>query len=132
MAHLQSGIRTSSMTGRELYRSHTQDMDWQEERASPQDHNVGDTEQMLSGVIGGALLFRSILRPSLTGGAGALIGLALVHRAVTGRCAFYGSLGVNTSAGGPQPLPTRRPWPGWIGNRTPGSFRSYQLQPAGT
>lgn len=100
MAHLRDGIRTTSMTGRERYQPHTQDMDWEEERAYYQDRNVGDAERMVSGVIGGTLLMRSIMRPSLLmGGLGALIGIALVHRAVTGRCALYGSLGITTHDG---------------------------------
>jgi uncharacterized membrane protein len=75
-------------------------LDWREERASFEERNVGDTERMVSGLIGGALLLRSVMRPSLvTGGLGAVIGIALVHRAVTGRCAMYGSLGLNTYEG---------------------------------
>lgn len=100
MAHHRAGIRMSSMTGRERYRPNTQDMDWEEERALHQDRNVGDTERMVSGLIGGTLLFRSIMRPSwFAGGIGALISIALVHRAVTGRCALYASLGVDTYDG---------------------------------
>ena len=97
MAHLQSGIRTSSITRRERYRPNTQDMDREEERASWHPHNVGDVERLLSGLAGGTLLLRSIMRPSFRSGFGALIGMALVHRAVSGRCAIYGSLGFNTA-----------------------------------
>ena len=97
MAHLRSGIRTMSATGRERYRPNTQDMEWEEERASYQDRNVGETERFVSGMIGGTLLLRSVMRPSFWGGLGALVGIALVHRGVTGRCAVYGSLGIDTS-----------------------------------
>jgi uncharacterized membrane protein len=97
MAHLRSGIRTSSLTGRERYQPNTQDMEWAEERASYQDRNVGETERFVSGMIGGTFILRSLLRPSFFGGLGALIGLALVHRGVTGRCALYGALGIDRS-----------------------------------
>jgi len=99
MAHLRSGIRTSSLTGRERYQPNTQDLEWEEERASYQDRNVGETERLASGMIGGALVLRGLLRPSFLGGLGALAGIALVHRAVTGRCAVYGSFGIDTSGG---------------------------------
>jgi uncharacterized membrane protein len=97
MAHLQGELRTASITGRERYQPNTQDMGWEEERACYQDRNVGDTERAASGVIGGTLLLRGIMRPSFWGGLGALVGIALVHRAVTGRCALYGSLGIRTA-----------------------------------
>jgi uncharacterized membrane protein len=97
MAHLRSGIRTSSPTGRERYQPNKQDMEWEEERASYQDRNVGEVERLASGMIGGALLFRSIMRPSFWSGIGALAGIALVHRAVSGRCALYGMFGIDTS-----------------------------------
>lgn len=100
MAHMRRGIRTSSMSGRERYRTNTQDLDWPEEQAGCPHQNVGDVERIASGLIGGGLLLRSILRPSwLAGGIGALIGAALVHRAVTGYCAGYGAMGVSTKGG---------------------------------
>jgi uncharacterized membrane protein len=72
-------------------------MEWEEERASYRDFNVGEVERLASGMIGGTLLFRSVMRPSFWSGLGALVGIALVHRAVTGRCALYGTLGIDTS-----------------------------------
>jgi uncharacterized membrane protein len=97
MAHMHGGIRTSSISGRERYRTNTQDMDWQEEQAGRIYQNVGDVERIACGLIGGGLLLRSALRPSwLAGGIGALIGAVLVHRAVTGYCAGYGAMGIST------------------------------------
>ncbi len=97
MAHMRSGIKTSSISGRERYRTNTQDMDWEEEQACRARQNVGDVERIAAGLIGGGLLFRSILRPSwLAGGISALVGAALVHRAVTGYCAGYAAMGVST------------------------------------
>lgn len=98
MAHLRGGKRIGSLSGRERYRPNKQDLGWQEERAEQDFRNVGDQERMISALIGGGLLMRSLLRPSwLMGGIGALIGAALIHRGVTGRCELYGTLGVNTA-----------------------------------
>lgn len=97
MAHLRGGIRLGSESGRERYRTHTQDMDWEEEQAGSRYQNVGEIERIATGVIGGGLLMRSVLRPSRPGGwIGALIGALLVHRAVMGYCAAYGSMGLST------------------------------------
>lgn len=98
MAHLRGGIRLSSPTGRERYRTHTQDMEWEEEQAGHRYQNVGEIERIATGVIGGGLLMRSLLRPSRPSGwIGGLIGVLLLQRAVTGYCAGYASMGVSTT-----------------------------------
>ena len=85
MAHLRGGIRTGSMSGHERYRPNTQDMDWKEEQVGETHENVGYNERILTGIVGGGLLLRSVMRPaSLTSGIAALLGIALVHRAVSG------------------------------------------------
>ena len=59
--------------------------------------NVGDIERMISTLIGGGLLFRTALRPSWRSGLSALLGVALLHRGLTGYCPGYARLGLDTS-----------------------------------
>ena len=97
MAHLRGGIRTASLSGRERYQPNTQDMEWKEEQAGETYENVGYNERLLSGIVGGGLLLRSVMRPSgLTSGVVGLLGIALLHRAATGYCAAYGAIGVSS------------------------------------
>lgn len=97
MAHLRGGIRTGSISGHERDKPNTQDMGWKEEQADETDDNVGRKERILTGIVGGGLLLRSVMRPSsLTSGLAALLGIALLHRATTGYCAVYGAMGVST------------------------------------
>ena len=98
MTHLRGGIKTSLPADtRTRYRTRTTDLDWAEEQARHDEPNVGETERMISALIGGGLLFRSVLRPSWRGGLSALLGVALLHRGLTGYCAGYARLGVDTS-----------------------------------
>ena len=97
MAHLQGGIRTASPSRQKRYRPNTRDMDVKEERAGATSENVGVTERLLSGIIGGGLLLRSITgRSGFTRGVTALMGIALLNRAATGYCPAYGAMGVST------------------------------------
>ena len=59
-------------------------------------HNVGETERWASVIGGGALALMGIARGSTGGAALALGGGYLVYRGLTGRCAIYRSLGLNT------------------------------------
>lgn len=60
------------------------------------DVNVGDTERMLSAVVGGALVAWGGMQRSL-GGLGLMAaGGALAWRALSGHCAIYRALGVDT------------------------------------
>lgn len=98
MSHLRGGIRTSLPADtRTRYRTRTNDLDWAEEQARRDEPNVGETERMISTLIGGGLLFRSALRPSWRSGLSALLGVALLHRGLTGYCPGYARLGVDTS-----------------------------------
>lgn len=98
MAHLRGGIRTSLPTDTKTrYRTRTNDLDWAEEQARHDEPNVGDIERMVSTLIGGGLVFRSALRPSWRSGLSALLGVALLHRGLTGYCPGYARLGVDTS-----------------------------------
>jgi hypothetical protein len=68
------------------------------------DINVGQTERLMSGVVGGALaLYGLVSGRRFTGPLLALLGGALVHRGVTGHCAAYRQLGIDTSKGTDQP-----------------------------
>ncbi|MBI3804512.1 MAG: DUF2892 domain-containing protein [Nitrospirae bacterium] len=59
--------------------------------------NVGKIERWLSAIGGGGLVVYGLKRRSWSGLALALIGGALVHRGVTGRCYGYQALGFNTA-----------------------------------
>ncbi|MES4784755.1 MAG: cyclase [Nitrospiraceae bacterium] len=83
-----------SITGRERYRTHTQDLGWTEEQV---EENVGDIERLVSGFVGGALLIAGLMRPSRARSALALTGAALLHRGVTGFCPLYHAAGINTA-----------------------------------
>jgi uncharacterized membrane protein len=98
MAHLRGGIRTSLPVDTESrYRTNTNDLNWAEEQARRDQPNVGDVERTLSTLIGGGLLLRSALRPSWRSALSALLGVALVHRGLSGYCSAYARLGLDTS-----------------------------------
>jgi uncharacterized membrane protein len=59
--------------------------------------NVGDTERLVSGVLGGWLIMRGLTRPSFKGLLLAGSGLALVYRATTGRSRLYRKLHISGS-----------------------------------
>jgi len=78
-------------------RPNTGDMD--EEQAG--ERNVGLAERVVSGIVGAGLLWGSLRGPSARTGTlsrvGALMGLALLHRATTGFCVMYAWLGLNSN-----------------------------------
>ena len=61
--------------------------------------NVGNVERWLSMVAGGALAAYALRRRSVSGGAAALAGAALLYRGATGHCDFYQALGINRADG---------------------------------
>ena len=67
--------------------------------------NVGKAERVGSTIGGAALVLRAIARPSFARIIGAIGGAALLQRGLTGHCALYDTLGLDT-AGRLQP---RRP-----------------------
>src|SRR5436853_678268 len=75
--------------------------------------NVGETERWWSAVGGGALAALGLTRCSLRGLALAALGAALAYRGVTGHCACYEALGINTAEGSrraePAAVPRHRP-----------------------
>ncbi len=92
-----------TITGRERYQTNTQDMDWDEERASSDRgrRNVGEVERMMSALAGGALLAAGLPRRSWTGAGLSVLGAALLHRGLSGYCAVFEAMGVNTHTGEP-------------------------------
>ena len=77
--------------------------------------NVGDTERWVSGAAGSLLALLGLRRRNLTGLLIAGVGGALLHRGVTGRCAAYETLGIDTSDGG-------GPWGGGVSVEVHESF----------
>ena len=59
--------------------------------------NVGRTERIASAVGGAALAAAGARERGVRGTLLGLIGLALVHRGVSGHCAVYGTMGVDTA-----------------------------------
>jgi Protein of unknown function (DUF2892) len=66
--------------------------------------NVGTVERLLSIAGGATLALRAITRPTPINTLLGLTGLALLQRGVTGHCAIYERLGLDTAA-----RPGRRP-----------------------
>jgi uncharacterized membrane protein len=69
--------------------------------------NVSEAERWASFIAGGMLTLLGMQMRSVKGGAVALVGGSLIHRAVTGHCYTYDALGVNTATGEP-PLDEER------------------------
>ena len=80
------------------YRTNTQDLDWQEERADAS-QNIGDIQRLVSAIAGAGLLFEGWRRWSLAGGALAVGGAALLFRAASGYCPAVGALGIDMRDG---------------------------------
>lgn len=64
--------------------------------------NVGETERLLSALSGGVMILQGLRKRSPLGLAIAAIGMGSVYRGVTGHCALYEALGVDTNA--PKPV----------------------------
>ncbi len=92
---------TETLTGKERYRTNTQDMDWSEERASSSGsgQNVGDMQRMLSAFLGAGLLINGIPRRSWAGAGMSRIGAALLHRGLSGYCAMLDVMGAGSQDG---------------------------------
>jgi len=78
---------------RHRYRTNTQDLDWQEERADAA-QNIGDAQRLVSAIAGVGLVIEGWRRRSMTGGALAAGGMALLYRAATGYCPALGAMGI--------------------------------------
>lgn len=65
--------------------------------------NVGDSERLLSGLVGGAfLLLATQQRQSWLSKSAALLGFSMLGRGVTGQCRVYRELGIDSAHGGHQ------------------------------
>jgi hypothetical protein len=59
--------------------------------------NVGDGERVMSAVLGGLMGLWGLRHGGIFGALSALIGGSMVARGVTGRCAMYRALDINTA-----------------------------------
>jgi uncharacterized membrane protein len=64
--------------------------------------NLGTGERIASGLAGAALLANGILRPSILNAVLAVGGGALLQRGLTGHCALYQRLGIDTAGKPPE------------------------------
>ena len=64
--------------------------------SSAGERNVGDTERWISAVSGGMLTLAS-LRGGALGWSALALGGALLYRGVSGHCAVYNAMGLNTA-----------------------------------
>jgi uncharacterized membrane protein len=76
---------------------------WEQIMTNAQEINVNCNERLVSGGLGAFLVLNGLKRFSLGGLLEAGIGAALVNRAITGHCAVYEKLGVNTAGEGAPP-----------------------------
>ena len=65
--------------------------------SSSRDTNVGTAERIGSAVAGTFLVGRALLRPSIGRLIAAVVGAGLLQRGITGHCAMYQALGMNTA-----------------------------------
>jgi hypothetical protein len=61
--------------------------------------NIGTGERVACGLAGAALLANGIRRPSVVNAMFALVGGELLQRGITGHCALYQWLGIDTAGG---------------------------------
>lgn len=87
------------MTGKEAYHTNTQDLEWNEERASGDSsrRNIGDIQRATSIVLGGGLLLSGLFKRSWGGIGLSMLGTALIQRGISGYCAGFNALGLSTS-----------------------------------
>jgi len=93
---------TETSTGKERYRTNTQDMDWSEERASgsPSHQNVDNLQRMISAIAGGGMLVGGLTRRSWAGTGLSMVGVALLHRGISGYCALFDAMGIDSNRQG--------------------------------
>jgi uncharacterized membrane protein len=76
------------------YRTNTQDMGWEEERADAS-RNIGEGQRLISAIAGAGLLVEGWRRRSLAGGALAVAGISLLYRAASGFCPALNAMGID-------------------------------------
>lgn len=79
------------------YRTNTQDLGWNEERAEFDEPriNIGNGQRLLSGLTGISFLVSALSRRNWSGAGLAMVGGGLLHRAITGYCLAFGVLGID-------------------------------------
>ncbi len=88
------------------------------------DVNVGERERVVSGLTGAALVGYGVARRTPLGILGALAGGALLLRGVSGRCALYAALGIDTCHRGARDELAEE-----LASRTPAYSRTPLAQP---
>ena len=97
MAELKEQNRTGSPSSKKQYRPHNESPDKQTEPAGRGYENVGYGERLITALLGGGLLLRSLRgRSGMMGGVNAVMGIALLNRAVSGYCPAYHAMGIST------------------------------------
>ena len=83
------------------YRTNTQDMEWDEERAARESgsRNIGDLQRLVSGIAGSGLVVEGLRRRSWLGTVLAIGGASLLYRAASGFCPAFAVMGVDMSGG---------------------------------
>lgn len=98
---------TGNPSGKEKYRTNTQDLGWDEERAECDVHreNIGDVQRVLSAIAGMVFIAGGLSSRNWRGAVLAIVGGSLFYRAVSGYCPAFGAMGIDTSGvhqpGGP-------------------------------
>ncbi|MGE0471648.1 MAG: SRPBCC family protein [Nitrospira sp.] len=89
----------ANVSGRKEYRTHTQDLGWSEERAGCDEYrtNIGDGQRVLSGLVGMGCLVAAWSRRRWSGAALTMVGLGFLHRAISGYCPAFGTMGIDMS-----------------------------------
>lgn len=92
-----------NLTGKERYRTNTQDLGWDEERAEFDAHreNLGDVQRLLSAIAGMVFLASGLSRRNWSGAVLATVGGGLLYRAMSGYCPAFGAMGIDMSSKGP-------------------------------
>lgn len=102
--HIEEDLMIAHSSTKERYRTNTQDLGWNEERAEFDRNgiNIGNRQRILSGMAGGILLVSAFSRRNWCGAVLAMVGGGLLHRAVTGNCLAFRAMRIGMS-GNDQP-----------------------------
>lgn len=119
---------TPNTSERKRYRTNTQDLGWDEERADGDDgrENIGNLQRMLSAIAGLAVLASALSRSKGKGLGSApaiLMGGGLLYRAVRGYCPAFGAMGIDMSPQANRSNDTSR-----LGRRKVQSTRATKIQ----
>ena len=97
MVQVKEEYGTGSSSSKKHYRPHNASPDRQTEHAGGGYKNVGYRERLITALLGGGLLWRSLRgRSGVMGGMTAVMGIALLNRAASGYCPAYHAMGIST------------------------------------